>query len=68
MKFKCVLVAVGLLTVGASSAATTPVMFSLFTPVQAPYRSYDVEGFRLSLLYGECNGWLPVLPVINGGF
>ena len=33
---------------------TTPVMVSLLTPVQAPSRSYDVTGFRMSLLYGDC--------------
>ena len=54
MKFKHLLAATGLLVAGVSSAATTPVMVSLFSPVQAPYRSYDVEGFRLSLLYGDC--------------
>lgn len=36
------------------AADETPVMVSLITPVQAPYRSYDVTGFRLSLIYGEC--------------
>ena len=35
-------------------ADETPVMVSLIAPVQAPYRSYDVTGFRLSLIYGEC--------------
>ena len=35
-------------------AETTPVMVSLVTPVQAPSSSYDVTGFRLSLIYGEC--------------
>ena len=35
-------------------AETTPVMASLVTPVQAPSSQYDVEGFRLSLIYGEC--------------
>ena len=35
-------------------ADTTPIMVSLLTPVQAPSRDYDVTGFRLSLLYGEC--------------
>ncbi len=93
-----------LFAAAAASADTTPVMFSLFTPVQAPSRSYDVAGFRLSLLYGDCkgfasgrvrgcqiglfnyaeemergmqigivnvisrNGWLPVLPIVNGRF
>ena len=35
-------------------ADTTPVMVSLLTPAQVPYRSYDVTGFRLSLIYGDC--------------
>ena len=43
-----------LLFAGAALADTTPVMVSLVTPVQAPSRSYDVAGFRLSLLYGDC--------------
>lgn len=43
-----------LLAAGVLSAETTPVMVSLVTPVQAPARTYDVTGFRLSLIYGEC--------------
>ena len=39
---------------GVLAADTTPVMVSLVTPVQAPSRSYDMTGFRLSLIYGEC--------------
>ncbi len=39
---------------GMAFAETTPVMVSLVTPVQAPSRSYDVTGFRLSLIYGDC--------------
>ena len=38
-----------------SFAESTPVMVSLVTPVQAPSRNYDVTGFRLSLLYGDCH-------------
>ena len=38
----------------SAAADYTPVMVSLVTPVQAPYSSYDVKGFRLSLLYGDC--------------
>ena len=73
--------AVCLMMAGALFADTTPVMVSLVTPVQAPSRDYDVTGFRLSLIYGECqefigldigiveqNGWLPVLPIVNGHF
>ena len=43
-----------LLTAGVLFSDTTPVMVSLVTPVQAPSRSYDVTGLRLSLIYGEC--------------
>ena len=43
-----------LMMAGVLFADTTPVMVSLVTPVQAPSRDYDVTGFRLSLIYGEC--------------
>ena len=43
-----------LLMAGTLFSETTPVMVSLVTPVQAPSRDYDVTGFRLSLLYGDC--------------
>ena len=33
-----------LMAAGVLLADTTPVMVSLVTPVQAPYRSYDVTG------------------------
>ncbi|MCR5752572.1 MAG: hypothetical protein K6G91_11480 [Kiritimatiellae bacterium] len=42
------------LAAGATFAETTPVMVSLVTPVQAPSSEYDVTGFRLSLIYGDC--------------
>ncbi len=42
------------ISAGVAIADTTPVMVSLVTPVQAPSRDYDVGGFRLSLIYGEC--------------
>ena len=48
------IVAVACLVAGTLFADTTPVMVSLVTPVQAPSRSYDVTGFRLSLIYGDC--------------
>lgn len=32
----------------------SPVMFSLFTPVQLPGEDFDVGGFRLDLLWGTC--------------
>ena len=41
----------------AAFAETTPVMLSLFTPVQVPSSEYDVTGFRLSLLYGDCKSF-----------
>ena len=40
-----------------SFAESTPVMLSLFTPVQIPSSEYDVTGFRLSLLYGDCKNF-----------
>lgn len=46
-----------LFAAAAAFAETTPVMFSLFTPVQVPSRAYDVTGFRLSLLYGDCKNF-----------
>ena len=48
------IVTVACLVAGTLLADTTPVMVSLVTPVQAPWRSYDVTGLRLSLIYGEC--------------
>lgn len=43
-------------TLSAASVAadSTPVMVSLVAPVQAPTWDWDVTGFRLSLLYGDC--------------
>lgn len=49
--------AVSLFAAVAAFAEKTPVMFSLFTPVQVPSRAYDVTGFRLSLLYGDCKNF-----------
>lgn len=54
MKVRKTLAAAGLFAAFASFAETTPVMVSLVTPVQAPSREYDVRGFRLSLIYGDC--------------
>ena len=48
------IVTVACLVAGTLLADTTPVMVSLVTPVQAPSRSYDVTGLRLSFIYGEC--------------
>jgi hypothetical protein len=36
------------------SVGTTPMMFSLVTPAQAPQANWDVKGHRLSIFYGEC--------------
>ncbi len=43
--------------VACAAADYTPVMVSLVTPVQVPSRDYDVGGFRLSLIYGDCQGF-----------
>lgn len=37
-----------------SLADSTPVMVSLVAPAQLPSWDWDVAGFRLSLLYGDC--------------
>ena len=42
---------------GAAFAESTPAMVSLVTPVQVPARDYDVNGLRLSLIYGECKAF-----------
>ena len=54
---KKLVLAACLIAAGAAMSETTPVMFSLFTPVQVPSRAYDVTGFRLSLLYGDCKNF-----------
>lgn len=54
MKFKSLAMGACALAASVAFADTTPVMVSLVTPVQAPSRSYDVTGFRLSLIYGDC--------------
>ncbi len=41
----------------AFAAGASPVMVSLVTPVQAPAAASDIEGFRLSLAYGECENF-----------
>ena len=53
-KAMCIPVAACVLAAGMALADTTPVMVSLVTPAQVPLRSYDVTGFRLSLIYGDC--------------
>lgn len=49
------LVAAFAFAAGAALADTTPVMVSLVNPVQAPGDAFEVEGFRLSLIYGACS-------------
>jgi len=36
------------------SVGTTPFMFSFAAPLQAPPANWDVKGFRLGVIYGEC--------------
>lgn len=69
---KSMLLAVCATAAGALFAETTPVMVSLFTPVQAPASSYDVTGLRLSLIYGDCQEFTGLdIGIVNhaaGGF
>ena len=51
---KKIIAVAGMLAAGMLFADTTPIMVSLVTPVQAPSSDYDVTGFRLSLIYGDC--------------
>ena len=51
------IVTVACLVAGTLLADTTPVMVSLVTPVQVPSHRYDVTGLRLSLIYGDCQGF-----------
>lgn len=55
MKVRSIIAGACALVAGAAAAEYTPVMVSLVTPVQAPSRSYDVGGVRLSLIYGDCH-------------
>lgn len=57
MKFKNIVRGACALVASVALADTTPVMVSLVTPVQVPSRSYDVTGFRLSLIYGDCHNF-----------
>ena len=53
---RCVLLAAAALAAHCVRAdESSPVMLSLFAPVQYPSARSDVAGFRLSLLYGECD-------------
>ena len=51
---KQIMAVAGMLAAGMLFADITPIMVSLVTPVQAPSSDYDVTGFRLSLIYGDC--------------
>ena len=55
MKIRSIVAGACALVAGVAAAEYTPVMVSLVTPVQAPSRSYDVGGVRLSLIYGDCH-------------
>ena len=57
MKLKTILACSLLIAAGSLAADSTPVMGSLFTPVQAPSSDYDVTGVRLSLIYGDCQNF-----------
>ena len=62
MKLKSTsILAAALLAVAAApftcAAESSPVMLSLFNPVQWPSSESDVSGFRLSLLYGQCDNF-----------
>ena len=35
--------------------AYTPLMLSFVTPMQVPFRDFDVGGLRVSVIYGECH-------------
>ena len=35
----------------------TPFMLSLASPLEVPFRDFDVGGLRLSLIYGECRNF-----------
>ena len=38
-----------------SDRAYTPFMLSLVSPLQVPFRDFDVGGMRVSAIYGECH-------------
>ncbi|MEI7900277.1 MAG: hypothetical protein WCK89_08485 [bacterium] len=38
----------------AQERAYTPFMLSFVTPLQVPFRDFDVGGLRVSAIYGEC--------------
>lgn len=50
---KKLVVALSILAGAVAYADSTPVMVSLFDPVQAPSDSWDVTGLRLDLVYGD---------------
>ena len=55
-----------------SWADTTPVMVSLIAPAQLPSWNWDVTGFRLSLVYGDCRDFagfdVGVVQRVSGSF
>ena len=51
---KLLVIVAAIAATGVSLADSTPVMVSLVTPAQLPSWNWDVAGFRLSLLYGDC--------------
>ena len=69
---KKLVLAACIVAAGVAFAESTPVMFSLFDPVQIPSRDYDVTGFRLSLLYGSCRSFkgldISVVDYTDGDF
>ncbi len=50
---KNLVLALAISAAGAAFAGTTALQLSVIAPVQAPDVMYDVEGLRLSLVYGE---------------
>ena len=54
LRSSCLVLTAAALLAADCAADSTPVMVSLVAPVQAPTWNWDVTGFRLSLLYGDC--------------
>lgn len=48
---------VGSVTPVQQGEGNTPFMFSLATPLQVPPDTWDVNGLRLNILYGECQNF-----------
>ena len=64
--------ALALAAVCTSLADSTPLMVSLVAPAQLPSWNWDVAGFRLSILYGDCRDFagldIGVVPRTSGAF